>query len=184
MSETPAGRDVVGTGTTGEIFKPVNIAWVLPRPSASRYKGSMPLHAEIKILREIGCDPKSDPELKILHPFGGRAEYGVRCDLNPDVDPHLICDAHNLPFGGETFDVVVLDPPYSKDFAAGLYGAPRPRFRAYTTEAIRVLKRGGFLVVYHYVATPSLAGVRLAKRILIETRVWHTARVVHIHRKG
>ncbi len=160
-----------------------NLAWVLPRPSLSHYKGGMPRFAEIKILREIDSDPKVNSEIKILHPFGGRAEFGFRCDVNADADPDLRCDAHLLPFRDCTFDVVFLDPPYNEQYSKALYAAGKPRFKKYTAESVRVLKPEGYMVMYHYMATPRIDGTRLVKRIFIETRLWHKLRVVHIHRK-
>ena len=98
-----------------------NYAWVLPRPRRDDYKGSWPLHFEIKLLRLLGIDPKAH---KILHPFGGKAEYGVRVDQNPEVNPDYLGDAHNLDmFQDNTFDIVICDPPYNDDLSKSLYGA-------------------------------------------------------------
>ena len=40
------------------------------------------------------------------------------------------------------------------------------------------------MVMYHRSSTPSLPNTTMVKRILVETRVWHQARIVHIHQKG
>jgi len=162
-----------------------SIAWVLPRPPKSKYPGGFPLHAEIKILREIGFDPKkfSEQNEKILHPFGGKAEYGVRCDLNISVSPDYICDAHNLPFQDNTFEVTFLDPPYNESYSKSLYNTPKPKYKQYTKEAVRVTKSGGYVIVYHWANTPTPEGCQLIKRIFIGTRTWHTPREVHINRK-
>ena len=54
--------------------------WVLPRPRKVRYKGGFPLHFEKKLWRLLG-EPVS-----VLHPFGGKAEIGVRVDeRNGDI---------------------------------------------------------------------------------------------------
>ena len=162
-----------------------NIAWCLPRPRKNKYPGGFPLHAEIKILREIGCCPKANPDIKILHPFGGKAEYGIRVDIKSDVNPDYIGDAHNLDmFDDETFDVVFLDPPYNDKYSKDLYGTGKLIFSKYISEAVRVLKENGYLVIYHFVATPQVSGTVLVKRIFIETRPWHKPRVVHIHLKS
>jgi 16S rRNA G966 N2-methylase RsmD len=158
-----------------------NYAWVLPRPSRSKYVGSFPLHFERKLLNLLEIDPTTH---KILHTFGGKAEFGWRCDINPDVKPDVVCDAHYLPFHNNEFDLVILDPPYNEEFAKQLYNTGKLRFKQYTSEAVRVCKNGGFVVMYHYLATPSLKDVKLVKRILMETRPWHKARIVHIHQKG
>jgi 16S rRNA G966 N2-methylase RsmD len=116
------------------------LAWVLPRPSKSKYIGSFPLHFERKLLNLLEMNEKTH---KILHPFGGKAEFGVRCDLNPDVKPDYLCNAHELPFGDNEFDLVVLDPPYSDELSNSLYGTGKLSFKKYTMEAVRVCKPNG-----------------------------------------
>src|SRR5579862_8199763 len=115
-----------------------NLAWVLPRPRKDKYRGGFPLHAEIKILREIGADPRLTDKT-IVHPFGGRAEWGLRGDLSRDCHPDAIWDAHCLPLPDECFDVVFLDPPYNAEYALSLYDAPKPVYSKYVKEAIRIL---------------------------------------------
>jgi hypothetical protein len=48
----------------------------------------------------------------VLHLFGGRSTFGTRMDCDPIVRPDVIGDAWLPPFAKESFDVVVLDPPY------------------------------------------------------------------------
>jgi len=43
-------------------------------------------------------------------------------DIDPTLEPDVIADAHSLPFPDESFDLVVLDPPYSDAEALTLYG--------------------------------------------------------------
>lgn len=161
-----------------------NLAWVLPRPRrCNKYIGSFPQHFEKKVIRLLGFDEIKDKN-KILHPFGGKSEFGIRVDVKPEVEPDYIGDAHNLEmFKDETFDLVILDPPYSEDYSKRLYGTGKLKFKTYTKEAVRVLKNGGFLIMYHYLATPSIENTILFKRIFLETRVWHKLRCIHIHKK-
>lgn len=48
----------------------------------------------------------------MYHPFGGRAKFGRRGDIDPSVAPDVIADAWLPPFICDAFDVVILDPPY------------------------------------------------------------------------
>ena len=48
----------------------------------------------------------------VFHPFGGRARFGLRGDIDPIVRPDVIADAWLPPFRRDAFDVVILDPPY------------------------------------------------------------------------
>ena len=158
-----------------------SLAWVLPRPSKSKYPGSFPLHFENKLYRELGIYPEFD---KILHPFGGKAEHGIRCDLRVEVYPDVLTDAHNLPFRDNVFGCVVLDPPYNEDYSKRLYGSKiKLRLGQYMQEGLRVCRKGGYIVMYHWYATPSIRGSRLIKRIFLETRVFHKLRCVHIYQK-
>lgn len=48
----------------------------------------------------------------VFHPFGGRAGFGLRGDIDRSVRPDVIADAWLPPFVKNAFDVVILDPPY------------------------------------------------------------------------
>ncbi len=158
-----------------------NLAWVLPRPRKNnKYIGSFPEHFERRLLELLNIKPSYH---LILHPFGGKAEYGFRVDVNRDVTPDIIGDAQCLPIKDNVFDCVILDPPYSREEAMRLYGTTHPKFGLYTQEAVRVLKEGGWLVMYHDIATPTIKGTILKKRIFLESRMWHKLRCIHIHKK-
>jgi hypothetical protein len=49
---------------------------------------------------------------RILHLFGGHADFGVRLDIDPITRPDVIGDAWLPPFKKNSFDVAILDPPY------------------------------------------------------------------------
>lgn len=49
---------------------------------------------------------------RVLHLFGGRSRWGTRIDIDPITKPHVIADAWLPPFQRDSFDVVILDPPY------------------------------------------------------------------------
>jgi len=161
-----------------------SLAWVLPRPRRNnKYIGSFPQHFEKKVIRLLGFDEIKDKN-KILHPFGGMAEFGIKVDIKPEVKPDIIGDAHNMSFFKDnTFELVILDPPYNEEYSRRLYQTKKPMFKKYTKEAVRVLKNGGYLVMYHYLATPRIENTVLFKRIFLETRVWHKLRCIHIHKK-
>jgi hypothetical protein len=57
-------------------------------------------------------------ERSALHLFGGKAQWGVRLDIDESVKPDFVGDAFNPPFERDEFDVVVMDPPYVGTFAA------------------------------------------------------------------
>lgn len=153
------------------------LVWTLPRPAKSRYKGSFPLYFEQNLQQLLGYPDR------VLHPFGGMAEIGVRVDLNPVLEPDVIGDAHALPFEDESFDCVILDPPYSDEEAADLYETPKLRPGAYTKEAVRVLAEGGWLVVYTDREPSRPPRCNHAIRIVIVLRPGHRSRTCMVFQK-
>jgi len=152
--------------------------WVLPRPRKDAYVGSFPLHFEQRLWRLLG-----KPE-KVLHPFGGLAEIGDFVDLNETTSPTWVGDAHDLHFiADETYDLVILDPPYSSDESAELYGTPPLRWNTFVGEAVRVCKPGGHVAVYHVKQPPRPSGTRLVRRIVVLTRTWHAPRLCFVFEK-
>jgi len=156
-----------------------NYVWILPRPRADHYPGGFPQHFESKLLKFLNVGLGA----KILHPFGGMAEYGIRVDLARGPKPDIVANAECLPFRDNTFDLVILDPPYSDQHAKKLYNAPPARFRRYTTEAIRVCKGYGFICFYHWYMTPRLEGTKLKSRLVILQRIWGRPRIATICQK-
>ena len=91
--------------------------WTLPRPRRNKYPGGFPLHFEKKLILRLGLDPAP---ARVLHPFGGQAEYGIKVDLESQLDnleepPHYLGDAHDLReclvYGGEWDGEKFGDPP-------------------------------------------------------------------------
>lgn len=52
--------------------------------------------------------------LTVLQLFGGLADFGVRLDIDPLTKPDVIGDAYLPPFARDSFDVVIIDPPYTR----------------------------------------------------------------------
>jgi hypothetical protein len=153
------------------------LTWVLPRPSKSKYQGSFPLHFEKKLIRGLGIS--EDDKNNIFHPFGGKAEFGLRNDLNPAVKSDFMLDAHNLVgIGDNSFDLVIVDPPYNDDYSVKLYNQKGLKYKKYISEAVRVSRK--YIASYHWVSTPRPEGTRFIKRIVVITRAWHRPRVCNV----
>jgi hypothetical protein len=156
----------------------------LPRPRPDAYVGSFPLHFEQRLWRVLG-----KPE-KVLHPFGGLAEIGDTVDLNATTTPTWVGDAHDLHWIEDgTYDLVIVDPPYSDWDAEWRYGTPKLRRAVYTREALRVLKVGGHLAVYQITQPSTPKGpnrekiCELVRRIVVLTRAGHAPRVCFVYEK-
>ena len=50
---------------------------------------------------------------KTLNLCCGDSHIGdVRADIDPERDPDVVCDIHDLPFQEQSFDTVYVDPPF------------------------------------------------------------------------
>jgi len=92
-------------------------------------------------------------ESKFLHLFSGTMgqDYGVTLDgsneFKPDIT-HILTKEAPLPFKDNSFEVVLADPPYSKEHALN-YGLPYPPPELILKEAMRVLRPDGYFLFLH-----------------------------------
>jgi hypothetical protein len=70
--------------------------------------------------------------MTFLHLFGGRAAFGVRLDVDSRTQPDVIGDAWLPPFARDSFDAVILDPPYIGEYRSMSNDRLRCLFRAAT----------------------------------------------------
>lgn len=75
---------------------------------------------------------------------------GIRVDLRPEAKPDVLADGRALPFADESVDGVLIDPPYSVEYAEVLYGIEYPRPSHLLAEASRVVRPGGRIGFLHY----------------------------------
>lgn len=92
---------------SGTVVKPrvVDVLWCANSSVAKGAGWSYPAAVERK-LRAL-TDGK-----RTLQMFGGHSAWGTKLDIDPSTRPHVIGDAWLSPFGRDSFDVVILDPPY------------------------------------------------------------------------
>lgn len=93
----------------------------------------------------------------VLHPFGGRSLFGVRMDIDPIVRPDVVADAWLPPFAANSFDVVILDPPYVRVCAEERTAL----FRQYVTIARR------WVIWFHTMWSAVPAGCSTEKAFLV-----------------
>lgn len=162
-----------------------NMAWFLPRPNKSHYRGGMPLYCENWLL-ELAKEILGNPLAKILNLFCGMNKEGFRIDLNPEVRPDILGDAHKLEELVDTkFDIILADPPYSTEEAKQLYGTPKLNYKVWTGGCEKVLNPGGLLIVYHkfVMPNPNPELFYVEKRVFIGNRPYHLPRVAIYFRK-
>ena len=151
--------------------------WHLPRPARNHYRGGFPLHFEKRLFETYRPH-------RILQPFGGGSLYGLRCDINPEANPDVVCDAHSLPFRSNSFDFVLCDPPYSNDLSGRIYSTGVIKEKMYVNEAVRVCKVDGYVGLYHSVISPRPKRRSYDRIIVIIGRVRHHARFCCLFQKA
>jgi len=93
------------------------------------------------------------PSREILHLCSGalrKSDGGIRVDLRLEQFPDFVADARALPFPDSQFPAVLLDPPYSLEYAEALYGTDYPRPAHLLKEALRVVRPGGRIGFMHF----------------------------------
>lgn len=111
--------------------------------------------------RRLGAAPR-----EILHVCSGALgpdAGGVRVDLHAEARPDVQADGRRLPFRDNTFRAVLIDPPWSVEYARDLYGTKYPRPSHLLLEAARVLKPGGRIGFVHFIIPNPPVGTRILR---------------------
>ena len=74
----------------------------------------------------------------------------MRVDIRRGTNPDVVADARRLPFASDSFEGVMLDPPFSVEYARDLYSTEYPRPSHLLAEACRVVKPCGRIGFLHF----------------------------------
>ena len=108
---------------------------------------------------------------EILHVCSGalpRGE-GIRVDVRPEAQPDILADGRALPLADRSVAAVMIDPPYSPEYAKSLYGIEYPRPSHLLREAARVVRPGGRIAIVHYITPKPVAGLVFVKAFGLST---------------
>lgn len=104
--------------------------------------------------KQLGS-PRHERFLHVCSGALGPATPGVRVDVRLQAAPDVVADGRSLPFADDAFDAVLIDPPYSVEYARDLYGTDYPRPSHLLAEASRVCAPNGLIGFLHFlVAAP------------------------------
>jgi hypothetical protein len=140
----PSGKTSRGQGHSIMFGKPKPAEDFGPFPEGGGYpKGFLPWAYEA-----MGV---TDPD-RVLHLCSGSVVRGVRVDIRPEKNPDIVADCRNVPLPDGSFDWILADPPYSREYAQNLYGtgADYPLPGQIVKEACRLLSPGGKLGFMHF----------------------------------
>lgn len=109
-----------------------------------------------------------------LNICAGRSEVGdVRVDLDPQNAEVQKADMRDLPFDDESFDTVIIDPPWK----LGYYQRFKPFY-----EAVRVCKVGG-RIMYNATWVPHSEQCKLDFVVVRRDSHWGNVSVISVFRR-
>ena len=125
---------------------------------------------------------------EILHVCSGSLPpgEGVRVDIREAAMPDVVADGRHLPrdrFPDGSVAAVMIDPPYTRDYARSLYGVEYPRPSHLLREAVRVVRPGGRVLFVHYITPKPPRGARLVKAFGLSTGFDMPMRAVTIYER-
>lgn len=121
----------------------------------------------------------------VLHVCSGTLSDSERwtVDLRAAARPTVQASGTALPFRAGSFPAVMLDPPYSDEYARNLYGVENPRPSWLLREAARVVVPGGRIGILHVAVPFAPRGTRLVNVWGISTGVGFRIRAFTVYEK-
>jgi hypothetical protein len=119
---------------------------------------------------------------EVLHVCSGSLPVGegIRVDVRPAARPDLLADGRQLPIRSGTMAAVMLDPPYTEEYARGLYGVDYPRPSHLLAEAARVVRPGGRIAFVHFLVPYPPEGCRFVRVVGISTGCGYALRALTV----
>ena len=84
----------------------------------------------------------------------------IRVDIKKECNPTHLEDARKTSLPDNSFDVVIIDPPYSLKLSEELYGTEKyySGINTFTKEAVRICKLNGLIITLSYEIPKRLRG--------------------------
>ena len=114
-----------------------------------------------------------------LPPGEGR----LRLDIRHSVGPDVVADGCALPLADESVAAVMLDPPYTLEYADHLYETEYPRPAHLLAEAARVTQPGGGIAILHFMVPNPPKGTDLEGVYGVTTGCGYRIRAFSLYRR-
>lgn len=124
---------------------------------------------------------------QVIHICSGRLPAGsgrLRVDLRVCVHPDVVADARALPLRDACGDAVLIDPPYTVEYARDLYNTTYPRPSALLAEAVRIARPSAPIGFLHFLVPMPPRGAPLERVYGITTGAGYRIRALSIFRKA
>lgn len=141
-------------------------------------KGFLAHVVKVQLLGDVRRDD-------ILHICSGTLSESERwtVDLRAEARPRVQASGTALPFRDGSFAAVMLDPPYSDEYAKNLYGIQNPRPAWLLKEAARVVAPGGRIGMLHFAVPFSPPDCRLVNVYGVSTGVGFRIRAFTVYER-
>jgi hypothetical protein len=133
------------------------------------------------------CQVMQCDRQKIVHLCSGslpKGEGALRVDIRPEVAPDLIADCRALPLADNSAAAVLLDPPYTVEYAKDLYQTEYPRPSALLAEASRIAMPDAPIGFLDFLVPLPPAGARIESVYGVTTGPNYRIRAFTILRKN
>jgi len=120
---------------------------------------------------------------EILHVCSGTLQEWWTVDIRRQARPRVQASGTMLPFPSGAFKAILIDPPYSDQYAKNLYGTENPRPAWLLREAARVVKPSGRIGMLHVAVPFSPPGCRLVKVWGVTTGVGFRIRAFTVYER-
>jgi len=131
-------------------------------------------------LQLLGAVSRND----VLHVCSGTLTERWTVDLRAEAHPRVIADGRSLPFRDASFPAVLIDPPYSDQYACNLYGTENPAPSRLLREAARVVQPGGRIGLLHVAVPFAPPGCRVLNVYGVSTGVGFRIRAFTVYQRA
>lgn len=124
---------------------------------------------------------------QVVHLCSGTIPKGeglLRVDIRPEVNPDLVADCRSLPMPDDFAPAVLMDPPYSVEYAKDLYSTEYPRPSALLAEACRIAQPGAPIGFLHFLVPLPPPAARIESVYGVTTGPNYRIRAFTVFRKN